>query len=269
MQHDEGRASTQTLDWAIPAGDSWQPGNGGAQRLTVPPALPAWHLRVLGGFMLTRNGSPVDLPRGSERLLAFLALQHHPARRTTVSETLWRGSDEHHAFAALRSALARLHGIPLVETRPQTLRLRVGVGVDIVEARALAQRLIDGEARCSDIALTSINCLSLSLLPRWSDAWLTSEPEEWRQLRLHALEALSADFLRVGRSSDAVATAVAAVEGDPLRESARLALVKAYLAEDNRWKALQECRHFRDVLLDELGVTPSAEFARLVERTRN
>jgi SARP family transcriptional regulator, regulator of embCAB operon len=269
MQYDEGRASTQLFDQETPASDSWERSSVRAQRISLPADLPAWRLCVLGGFILTRSEACVNLPRGSERLLAFLALQQHTTRRATVSGTLWRGSDERHALAALRSALARLHGIPLVESRPQTLRLRDGLAVDIVEARALAHRLVDDEARCSDIALTSISCLAPSLLPGWNDAWLTIEAEDWRQLRLHALEALSAAFLRVERSSDAVTAAVAAVEGDPLRESARFALVKAYLGQNNYWEAVRECRHFRDLLLDELGVTPSVGFARLEERVRD
>jgi DNA-binding SARP family transcriptional activator len=145
------------------------------------------------------------------------------------------------------------------------LRLTKNLGVDMVQSRALACRLIDGETRSSDIALASIGPLSLDLLPEWNDHWLTVESEDWRQLRLHALDALSAAFLRKGRFADAVAAALAAVRGDDLRETARLALVKAHLAENNLSEALREFRRYRDLLHHGLGLEPSHGFVRLIE----
>ena len=229
------------------------------------------NLRVLGVFRLRRDEFPVEIPPGSRRLLAFLAILQQPTMRATVAGALWPGSDERHAFASLRSALVRLHGIalPLVESCPHMLRLTEGVRVDIAHARALARRLIDGEVHLSDIALTSIAPLSLDLLPEWGDDWLTVEAEDWRQLRLHALEALSAVLTLHGQYPAAVAAAIAAVKGDSLRETARLALVKAHLAENNRSEALSEFLGYQDLLHNKLGLQPSFGFVRLIESVKS
>jgi DNA-binding SARP family transcriptional activator len=184
-----------------------------------------------------------------------------------VASALWPGSDERRASATRRSALVRLHGIayPVVDVRRQSLRLMEEVWVDFIDSRELAYRLIDGRARATDIVPASIADLSLDLLPGWSDDWMTVEAEEWRQVRLHALEALSSLFTSEGRIPDALAAALAAVRGDSLRETARLAVVRAHLAENNRSEALREFQRYRRLLYEELRLEPSVTFAKLVE----
>jgi DNA-binding SARP family transcriptional activator len=142
------------------------------------------------------------------------------------------------------------------------------MGIDLVDARDLAHRVIGGETRSTDIASASITHLSFDLLPDWYDDWVILEAEEWRQLRLHALEALSDRFARGGRHPDAVAAAMAAVKGDPLRESARVVLVKAHLAENNPSEALREIQRYRRLLHEQLGLKPSPIFMTLLENDR-
>jgi DNA-binding SARP family transcriptional activator len=225
------------------------------------------HLQLLGGFRLTQDEVAIDLPRGSERLLAFLAIHEDFSRRGTVVSALWPGSDDRRRFASLRSALVRLHGVgcPLVDVRRQALRLTEDVWVDLTESRELAHRLIDEQTRSTDVVAASIATLSLELLPGWSDDWMTIEAEDWRQLRLHALESLSTLFTRKGRIPDALAAALAAVRGDSLRETARLAVVRAHLAENNRSEALREFQRFRRLLYEELRLEPSASFVKLID----
>jgi len=240
--------------------------NGSARR-AAGPVSSQLRLGLLGNFTLSDGGIDVSLRRGSERLIAFLAIRERTSRRAKVAGTLWPDSDEPHAQASLRSALSRLQGIGcnLVEAGPNALCLAEEVGVDIADARRLARRIIDGDVRDMDVAVASISVLSLDLLPDWYDDWVILEAEDWRQLRLHALEALSALLTAKGRYADAVAAALAAVRADPLRESARQALVKVHLAEHNQSEAVREFQRYRTLLEEQLDLQPSTAFVGLIK----
>jgi len=94
------------------------------------------------------------------------------------------------------------------------------------------------------------------------------ERERLRQLRLHALEALAEKLPAVGRFGEAVQVAQAAVQAEPLRETARRALVRIHLAQGNVAEALRTYESFREQLFDELGVAPSSQMERLVAGIR-
>ena len=65
-------------------------------------------LHLLGGFELFVDGRPLSIPDASQNVIAFLALQTAPVRRSFVAGSLWSGKDEARAAANLRSALWRL-----------------------------------------------------------------------------------------------------------------------------------------------------------------
>jgi SARP family transcriptional regulator, regulator of embCAB operon len=226
----------------------------------------AFRISVLGGFRLTRQERDWSLPLGSERLAALLAVQRCSLRRAAAAGILWPEADEMRANASLRSALTRLRGAgcPFVEGRSSVLGLGKDVEVDLAGARRLAYRLLEGDMPDSDSSAGSIATLSADLLPGWYDDWVIVEAQEWHQLRLHALESLSASFSRSGVFVHAIAAAMAAVKGDPWRESARQALVKAHIAENNPSEAIREYERYRRLLHQELGLNPSLDFVRLM-----
>jgi DNA-binding SARP family transcriptional activator len=225
---------------------------------------------VLGGFRLWRSGSvQAGVPRASQRLLAFLALRGAVASRATVAGTLWPDATESHAYSNLRSALARLE-----RTCRETLhtsKLEVGlaedVRVDLRHSQALARRLLDPSTKPdqSDLGAPAVGALSADLLPGWYDDWVLIEAEIWRQLRVHALEALALRLADVGRWGEAADAANAAVRADPLRESARAALIKVHLAEGNQSDAVREFTSYRALLHAELGLEPTPQLCRLVQ----
>ena len=167
-----------------------EPSPAGARKATNHPRI-----SLLGEFRLNVDGPALVLPEGSKRLLAFLALKGRLMRRRTVAGTLWPASTEEHAFANLRSALARLRGArTVVSATARELRLSDDVTVDVWESQALAHRLLDPAQQpqaSKDPGQEAIPALSADLLPDWYDEWAVVEAEEWRQLRLHALEALA------------------------------------------------------------------------------
>lgn len=228
---------------------------------------------VIGSFDFSLAGKPQrNLPHGSQRLLAFLALRDRAVTRAALAGTLWPEASEEHAHASLRSALSRLNGIKrmAVSVTPHELSLADGVSVDIRDARLLAHRILNlGTGQDSDLNDQAISTLSVDLLPDWYDDWAVTEAEEWRQLRLHALDALAERLTAAGRYSDATSAALAAVKAEPLRETAHAALIRVYLAEGNRAEALSAYQHYRDLLRTELGLEPTPRIQALVKDLQN
>jgi SARP family transcriptional regulator, regulator of embCAB operon len=236
----------------------------------VPPPAPP-RLSVLGGFRFWEGGrSRVTLTGGSQRLLAFLALSDGSVTREVAAGILYPDSSERHAYASLRSTLSRLDPLvrPAVLVSVTELCLADGVAVDLREARALARRLVSRADRLpeDDLDVDAVAALSLDLLPGWYDEWVMVQSEDWRQLRLHALEALTGRLAAQQRYGDAVASALAAIRAEPLRESARGALIRVHLAEGNQSEALDEFGRYRRLLQAELGLEPTARLRDLLAR---
>jgi DNA-binding SARP family transcriptional activator len=151
-------------------------------------------------------------------------------------------------------------------TKPE-LGLAEGVVVDIGYSRALARRLLDPAVTPvpSDLGMAAVAALSAELLPDWYDDWVLPRAEDWRQLRVHALEALAGYLTVAGRWGEAAAAAGAAVRADPLRQSAHAALIQVYLAEGNQSEAVHGFARYRSLLRAELGLEPTPRLHQLVE----
>jgi DNA-binding SARP family transcriptional activator len=218
-------------------------------------------LRLLKGFALSVGQSRVSISSSAQRLVAFLALQDRPRTRTYVAGVLWPENTVSRANANLRSSLWRAlrTGHPVIDASAQEMSIAKNINVDIHDAVSRAHRLLDTSCPCDDILTTGTQAdLSADLLPDWSEnEWVLVEQEQYHQLRLHALEAMSERLTAVGRHGEAVAAGLAAVRAEPLRESAHRVLVKAHLAAGNRGAALHQYDQCRRVLLDELGLEPS------------
>ena len=93
---------------------------------------------------------------------------------------------------------------------------------------------------------------------------MTPEAEGWRQLRLHALEAVTDRLAADGRFGDATTAAMAAIKAEPLRESAHAALIRVHLAESNRSEALRQFDRYQRLLRAALGLEPTSRLRELV-----
>jgi DNA-binding SARP family transcriptional activator len=225
-------------------------------------------LSLLGGFRLEDAGTTVILPEGSQRLIAFLALKGRVIQRQVVAGTLWPDATESQGSSSLRSALTRLHGdarASLAATA-RDLGLSDDVTVDLWEARELAHRLLDpiGLSSSDGPGREAISALSAELLPDSYDDWAILEAEDWRQLRLHALEVLADSLTAHKQYGDAAEAALAAVRAEPLRESPRAALIRVHIAEGNPTEALREFARYSELLMLELGVEPTERLRALV-----
>ncbi len=224
-------------------------------------------LTLLRGFGLCHNGQRVSLPMSAQRLVAFLALRRGVVQRVYLAGALWLDYSQDAANANLRTALWRLKQLPcsLVEPSPTHLTLSDGVAVDLYEQTALARRVKGAAPAWCDDELDGIVTAG-ELLPDWYDDWVVIERERFRQVRLHALEALCAALTEAGRFDRAIDVGLSAVADEPLRESAHRAVIRVHLAEGNRSEALRQYELCRQLLMDQLGVGPSPETDRLLQR---
>lgn len=149
------------------------------------------------------------------------------------------------------------------------IQLSPHVAVDLHEAQQLARSLLDGalgRPSVSHLGAEAIELLSLDCLPDWYEDWVLSEAEEWRQLRLHALDALASGLADASRFGEALAAALAAVRADPLRESAWATLIRVHLAEGNQSEALRMFEQYRELITRELGIEPTPALRALLPR---
>jgi DNA-binding SARP family transcriptional activator len=227
-------------------------------------------LVLLNAFELCHEGSDVALPVPAQRLLAFLALSDRPVLRDYVAGNLWLDATEAHAAGSLRSALFRLRQphCELVTASRGRLHLASSVVVDVCEGVAWARRVLDSSTQIREHDVRQVSC-SGDILPDWYEDWVALERERFRELRLHALEVLCARLTSVGRFGEAMEAGLAAVKGEPLRESAHRAVMRVHLAEGNRAEALEGYRRFRERLWRQLGLVPSARMHELLGHVRD
>ncbi|MES4903544.1 MULTISPECIES: BTAD domain-containing putative transcriptional regulator [unclassified Streptomyces] len=191
-----------------------------------------------------------------------------PRTRTYVAGTLWPDVTASRANANLRSSLWRATrtGHQVIDASTQELAISKHIAVDLHTAAGRAQRLLDMSCPCDDILTAQTRAdLSADLLPEWSEnEWVLIEQEQYHELRLYALEAMTERLTAAGRHGEAVAAGLAAVRAEPLRESAHRALMNAHLAAGNRGAALLQYEQCRRVLREELGLEPSQTLRNLV-----
>ena len=217
-------------------------------------------MTLLGEFALINDRSVLPIGLAGQRLLAYLALRRGPVRRTQIAEALWLAGTGARAAANLRAAMSRLPrpgGRSLVDTAAGHLTLSPAIDTDLRACTALMQQQ-------DTPGTTDLRGLSDDLLPSWDDEWLVLEREQHRQRRLHALERLSGRLCEDGRYEDAVCAALAAVAGEPLRESAHRCVIRAHLLEGNSAEALRQYELYRRLIRADLGLSPSPALRALV-----
>jgi DNA-binding SARP family transcriptional activator len=227
-----------------------------------------FELRLLGQFEVRSGCRTLSIGGNSQRVLACLALQRGPVRRDVLGRTLWPDLAESRLRSHLRSVLWRLaRNCPgAVQASHCDLRLSTHVAIDVRQSTNMARELIDRSVVISPAQLSSAMRLNFDddLLPAWVDEdWITADRERFRQLRLHSLEMLCERLTAAGWHGAAVDAGLSSVSADRFRESARRALIAAYLAEGNIHLAISEFNAYCQLLRSELKCEPSQELRGL------
>ncbi|MEU4673929.1 BTAD domain-containing putative transcriptional regulator [Amycolatopsis sp. NPDC023774] len=223
-------------------------------------------LHLTGAFELCLYGRAVAVPHAVERLLAYLALTGRPIARSRVAGTLWRDSEEIRAAKCLRTALWRLQRVDagIVTTADDRVGLGADVPVDVSELLGLAQSLVRDPVDPDAFAGLPRLLDRRDLLPDWDEDWVVLDRERYRLLRLEALESAATEMLAQHRLPDALLVASAAVQSEPLRDSARRLIVRIQLEQGNLVEALRSYQQYRALLGSEFGLEPSAAMQNLV-----
>jgi SARP family transcriptional regulator, regulator of embCAB operon len=244
-------------------------GRVGSSALASAGVVPGSQARLslLGRFVFATGPAPVTLAPGSQRLLAFVALAGRAVRRDLAAGVLWPQVSEHQAHTSLRAALRRLgaRAPGVMRADGCNVALVAEVGVDLHDRQVVARQFVqDSDAIAADVAAAAVEWLSAELLPGWYEDWVLLEAENWRQLRLHALEAAAGVLARAARYGQALAAAQAAVDADPLRESPHCALIAVHLREGNQSEALRAFDRYRRRLDAALGLEPTERLRALL-----
>jgi DNA-binding SARP family transcriptional activator len=218
---------------------------------------------------LTCGAVSVDASPSARRLLALLALSGRPVARDYAAGQLWPDVGATRASGSLRSTLWRLPrpaGQPLVEATATHVTLTRTVQVDVHQAERDAHRILtadDGDADTVDAA-----AFTDDVLVDWWQDWVVVARERYRQMRLHALEALSRRHAEEGRFAEALSVAMLAVASEPLRDSAQRRVIEVHLSEGNPPEALRHYDLYRERLRRETGLSPSPALRSLVQPLR-
>ena len=113
----------------------------------------------------------------------------------------------------------------------------------------------------SALGMTSVAARSADLLPDWYDDWVPIEAEDWRQLRLHALEVLAGRLMAADRWGEAAGAAARRSRS----KSARAVLIQVHPAEGNQSEAGREFARYRALPYTELGLDPTSRLQRLIQ----
>lgn len=220
-------------------------------------------LRLLGGPIVERAGTALAVPLNTPTsLLFYLAASGDWVPRSELAYLYRPDEPESEALAYLRLQVHRAQALPWaegLEAEPQRLRWRVAS--DLADLRAAGQAgrwrevtaIYDGPL---------LGALELRGRPTFN-AWLELERDACQRLYAGALRQEAARWDGVGehtRSAELYGRLAALDEFD---EAAVHALVRSLALAGERDEALRRHAAFAQLLADELGVKPTAEFEAL------
>lgn len=226
--------------------------------------LDHFHLTLLGSWQIVRGGANFHVPLRQQRLITALAI--YGARpRSYLRGLLWPDSPEARAKESLRVSVHLIsHQIPglLVNGGPR-LSLCEPLTVDLNQLRDRMEVLIG--CRSSDLRPSDLVALrNAELLPGWYEDWILFEQSRLCHARLHAFHAIAGEALASCNYDVAVEAAEAALELEPLYESALQVLILALRKQGNNAYALQVFKKYETQLNEDVRIAPSEAIRALV-----
>ena len=232
--------------------------------------------RVLGPLEAVGPGGAraVHGERQRTLLAALLAARGETVAADSIVELLWGDAVPDNPSAALHSQVSRLRrsladvlsdGCDLVTRTPG---YALTAGTDDVDATWFENGVLAARsARTEDAVRLYDDALSLwrgaaygefaDVLPAYLEGIRLDE------LRLTAVEERARVLVDLGRSASVVPALEAFVVANPLRETARVILMRALYATGLHTKALSLYQDYRERLAEELGLEPSVALQRL------
>ncbi len=227
-----------------------------------------FQLRLLQSWQLRQDDEVVHVAARQQRLITALALTG-PRPRSYLVGLLWPENTEARALESLRVSVHLVsRQVPgLLVNDGAVLSLSGAVDVDLhrvrTQIRNLAQAGLNGNAASSLAVLRDAE-----LLPGWYEDWVLFEQSRLSQERLHAFNIIARESLVRGDYETALEASEAALDIEPLYESAVGLLMQAEGKQGNAASALRAFEKYRTRLRDEMGLAPSEPMLRLVAEVR-
>jgi DNA-binding SARP family transcriptional activator len=223
-----------------------------------------FQLSLFQSWNLCRDSRIVHVAARQQRLITALAL-HGPRPRSYLVGLLWPENSESRAMESLRVSVHLVSKqVPgLLVNGGAVLSLSDLVAVDLHRVRAQIREL--GQLGLNGNAASFLNLLrDAELLPGWYDDWVLSEQARLRQERLHAFQIIARESLARCDYEVALEASEAALELEPLYESAVGLLIQAERQQGNNASALQAFEKYQVKLKEDVGIAPSEAIRRLI-----
>jgi SARP family transcriptional regulator, regulator of embCAB operon len=240
--------------------------------LATLAAVGAW-IQLCGRVVVVLDGRRVEerLPGRQGRLLfTYLAVnRRRPATRDELIDALWPGEAPAGAETSLSALLSKLRSAFGAErlTGRSSLSLELGddAWVDLEAASDALHRAESAVAREAwaeawGPARVAQHIAKRRFLPGEDAPWIEEMRRDLEETYLRSLELAASASLGIGGSEldTAERTARALVKEAPYRESGHRLLMQALAVRGNSAEAVQVYERLRQLLRDELGVSPSA-----------
>jgi DNA-binding SARP family transcriptional activator len=207
--------------------------------------------------------------------LAFLAAEHTRAiAHDEIAEEIWRGTPPPAWASSLKALLSRTRsalaaagfdGGRILVGAPGVYRfiLPADGWLDLDAAKSAAHAseamLSNGDLdRAAREVFVAKLITERPFMPGITGPWLDNRREQFRDLRIRALECSARIELAKGSFTDAVRDASSAVNVAPLREASWWLLMDAHAAAGDLASAIDAYERCRSTLSGSLGITPSA-----------
>jgi DNA-binding SARP family transcriptional activator len=239
---------------------------GGEQEISVARL----ELHLLGPPQVTIGGTPLALDAHKPlALLFYLAVTGQAHRRDALATIFWPEQDQSSARAYLRRALWSLKKLglePWLDPERESVALKGGRWLDVV---AFHDALASGRTGTA-VDLYRGDFLTGFTLPDSPafDEWQFHETERYRSAAAAALTGLVSVHEQQAEFTAAIEYARRLVALDPLQEESHRLLMRLYSYDGQRAAALRQYETCARLLMDELGVEPSAETRTLYESIR-
>ncbi len=237
---------------------------------------------LFGNVQVYYDEQPISLRPTAKSLLAFLILQQYQQpynlgqRREVLANQLWQEHDPNQARRCLSTTLWRLRrelepakippGTFLTTPTNSTISFNFASDhwIDVTEFEANVEQGL----RYSFDAMTGTEASYLEkarqlytgdLFEDCYGDWVYSERERLNLLYLNCLARLMRFYDRERNYEKSLACGQEILNMDPLREQIHRYLMRLYLANGQRAKAIQQYEICEQVLAQELGIEPMVE----------
>ena len=236
-------------------------------------------IELFGGLRVQQGERVITRFRTQKTASLLACLAYHVERahtREVLAELLWPEHTPQSGRLNLNTALHSLRkqleppGVPagaviisnrfLVQLNPDA------VTVDVAEFESALQleKQTHSQPEQTHHLLTAVKLYRGELLPGFYDEWIEQERTRLEETYLHALDRLC-QLLAQARDFDrALDYARRAINADPLREEAHVALMRLYVDAGQPAAALEQYQELKRLLKEFLNAAPSATTRALV-----